>query len=226
MVVPAGDRPRTLHVVFGRGAVGRGGRCGRCRNDPGQARRQPVGAGHRSRRSLVAVALQRGLGRGFASAPVAAIGTAFAGRMRSSRSPDTCLGTLTISGVIGGAVIGIVIVLTVGWAGWVLLLATFYGGGHVAHRAAAQDAARDRRGRGGRRGAGNAMANTGVAAAAAVLAAVELRTDSRADRASSPRSPLAAATRWPARSARRGAGRRSLSDLPARAAGHIRAEFR
>ncbi len=83
------------------------------------------------------------------------------------------LGTLTISGVIGGAVIGIVIVLTVGWAGWVLLLATF-GMAVVTTRIGLRRKMRlgIAEGRGGRRGAGNAIANTGIAAAAAVLAAV------------------------------------------------------
>ena len=109
---------------------------------------------------------------GFASAPVAVIGAAFVVNAVVSVA-GYLLGTLTISGVIGGAVIGIVIVLTVGWAGWVLLLATF-GMAVVTTRIGLRRKMRlgIAEGRGGRRGAGNAFANTGVAAAAAVLAAV------------------------------------------------------
>ena len=109
---------------------------------------------------------------GFASAPVAAIGAAFLVNAVVSVA-GYLLGTLTISGVIGGAIIGIVIVLTVGWAGWVLLLATF-GMAVVTTRIGLRRKMRlgIAEGRGGRRGAGNALANTGVAAAAAVLATV------------------------------------------------------
>ena len=80
-----------------------------------------------------------------------------------------------------------------GWQGWVLLLATFL-------------ARRSRRGsglrrktllgiaeeRGGRRGAGNAIANTGVAAIAALLAALTYATRAGADRASPRHWPPAA----------------------------------
>ena len=81
--------------------------------------------------------------------------------------------TVTISGAICGALLGITIVLTAGWSGWVLLLATFalavltsrLGLRRKTQLGIAED-------RGGRRGAGNAFANTGVAAAAAVLGAL------------------------------------------------------
>jgi uncharacterized protein (TIGR00297 family) len=83
------------------------------------------------------------------------------------------LGTLTISGVVCGAVLGIVVFVTAGSAGWVLLLATF-GMAVVTTRMGLRRKMElgIAEGRGGRRGAGNAFANTGVAAAAAVLAAV------------------------------------------------------
>jgi uncharacterized protein (TIGR00297 family) len=81
--------------------------------------------------------------------------------------------TLTPAGAVCGAAIGIVIALAAGWGGWMLLSATF-----------AMAVLTSRLGlrrkvmlgiaevRGGRRGAGNAFANTGVAAAAALLSAV------------------------------------------------------
>jgi uncharacterized protein (TIGR00297 family) len=81
--------------------------------------------------------------------------------------------TVTAAGAVSGAVIGAVVVLGAGWTGWCLLLATF-----------ALAAATSRVGlrrkvllgiaeeRGGRRGPGNALANTGVAAVAAALAAI------------------------------------------------------
>jgi uncharacterized membrane protein len=59
-------------------------------------------------------------------------------------------GTVTVSGVIAGAVLGSIIFLFTGAAGWFLLLLCF----------------------GGRRGAGNAIANTGVAAVAGAMSAL------------------------------------------------------
>jgi uncharacterized protein (TIGR00297 family) len=78
--------------------------------------------------------------------------------------------TVTISGAVCGALLGITIVVSVGWGGWVLLLATF-GVAVITsrmgwHRKALLGIAEAR---GGRRGGGNAFANTGVAAAAAAL---------------------------------------------------------
>jgi uncharacterized protein (TIGR00297 family) len=78
--------------------------------------------------------------------------------------------TVTISGAICGALLGVTIVVSVGWGGWGLLLATF-GVAVVTsrmgwHRKALLGIAEER---GGRRGGGNAFANTGVAAAAAAL---------------------------------------------------------
>ena len=81
--------------------------------------------------------------------------------------------TVTISGTICGALLGITIVLTAGWSGWVLLLATFALAvltSRLGLRRKTQLGIAEARG--GRRGAGNAFANTGVAAAAAVLGAL------------------------------------------------------
>jgi uncharacterized protein (TIGR00297 family) len=80
--------------------------------------------------------------------------------------------TVTMPGAICGALLGTTILLTTGWGGWCLLLATFglavitsrLGLARKTQLGIAEE-------RGGRRGAGNAFANTGVAAAAAVLAA-------------------------------------------------------
>jgi uncharacterized protein (TIGR00297 family) len=81
-------------------------------------------------------------------------------------------GTVTRGGALCGAVIGILVVATAGWRGWSLLLATF------ALAAVASRLGLRRKTilgiaepRGGRRGVSNALANTGVAAAAALLSA-------------------------------------------------------
>lgn len=80
--------------------------------------------------------------------------------------------TVTVPGAITGAVIGTLVVAGFGWSGWVLLLATF---GIAAATTRTGHARKHRAGiaesRGGRRGPGNAIANTGVAAWAAVMAA-------------------------------------------------------
>ena len=87
-------------------------------------------------------------------------------------------GTVTTSGAIAGALLGIVIVLTAGWGGWALLLATFA----LAVLTSRLGLRRKTllgiaEARGGRRGVGNAVANTGVAAAAAVLATLSYASD-------------------------------------------------
>jgi uncharacterized protein (TIGR00297 family) len=79
--------------------------------------------------------------------------------------------TVSRSGAIVGALLGIAVTLSAGWRGWLLLLATF----GVAVMASRMGLRRKTllgiaEGRGGRRGAGNAVANTGVATAAALLA--------------------------------------------------------
>jgi uncharacterized protein (TIGR00297 family) len=79
--------------------------------------------------------------------------------------------TVSISGAIVGALIGIVIYTATGSRGWLLLLLTF-----VAASASSRLGLRRKtllgiaEERGGRRGAGNAIANTGVAAICAGLA--------------------------------------------------------
>ena len=90
------------------------------------------------------------------------VGVAFAGyRAR----------TVTITGAVVGALIGAVIYLSTGWQGWVLLLITFVAASVASRlgltRKVLLGIAEER---GGRRGAGNAIANTGVAAVAAAVA--------------------------------------------------------
>jgi len=80
--------------------------------------------------------------------------------------------TVSTPGAIAGAAIGILIVVAAGWPGWVLLMATFLVSSITSRvglrRKTLLGIAEER---GGRRGPGNALANTGVAAAAALLAA-------------------------------------------------------
>ena len=81
--------------------------------------------------------------------------------------------TVSRSGLIGGAVIGIVIFATGGVSAWALLFATFFLAAAASRigleRKALLGIAEER---GGRRGAGNAIANCGVAAIAAIAAVV------------------------------------------------------
>ncbi len=86
--------------------------------------------------------------------------------------------TVTVSGAICGLAIGTVILLTAGWGGWGLLLATF-AFAVVSSRLGLRKKSLlgIAEARGGRRGAGNALANTGVAAAAAVLAVLTFAHD-------------------------------------------------
>lgn len=81
--------------------------------------------------------------------------------------------TVTLAGMIAGAVLGTAIFLFTGPAGWALLLLCFA----VAVVTSRMGLARKRalgiaEERGGRRGAGNAIANTGVAAIAATMSAL------------------------------------------------------
>ena len=80
---------------------------------------------------------------------------------------------VSLSGAVCGTVIGILIFVSAGWRGWLLLLLAF------AAATATSRVGLQRKtilgiaeAREGRRGAGNAIANTGIAAAAAILAAV------------------------------------------------------
>lgn len=82
-------------------------------------------------------------------------------------------GTVTIAGGVAGLIIGAVIWWAAGWQGWLLLLAAFALAVATtklgARRKAVLGIAEER---GGRRGAGNAIANTGLAAWLAAIAAL------------------------------------------------------
>jgi len=79
--------------------------------------------------------------------------------------------TVSAAGAITGALIGLTIFVSLGWPGWVLLLVTFISASVASRlglkRKVLLGIAEER---GGRRGPGNAIANTGVAAIAAVVA--------------------------------------------------------
>lgn len=81
-------------------------------------------------------------------------------------------GTVTAAGAICGAAIGTTIAATAGWPGWGVLVATFLAAAISSrlgvHRKTLLGIAEER---GGRRGAGNAIANTGFAAGAALVSA-------------------------------------------------------
>jgi uncharacterized protein (TIGR00297 family) len=83
------------------------------------------------------------------------------------------LRAVSLSGAICGAVIGTVILLTTGWGGWALLLLTFAGAVISSRlglrRKTLLGIAEARE---GRRGVGNAIANTSVAMVAGILAAL------------------------------------------------------
>ena len=79
--------------------------------------------------------------------------------------------TVSLSGAIAGAGIGLTIYAALGWRGWLLLLVTFIAASVASRmglkRKTLLGIAEER---GGRRGPGNAIANTGVAAVAALIA--------------------------------------------------------
>jgi uncharacterized protein (TIGR00297 family) len=79
--------------------------------------------------------------------------------------------TVSLAGAVTGGFIGLLIFVTLGWQGWALLLVTFVAAS-IASRMGLQRKMLlgIAESRGGRRGPGNAIANTGVAAVAAVLA--------------------------------------------------------
>ena len=87
-------------------------------------------------------------------------------------------GTVTASGALTGAIIGTAIGVTAGWSGWALLMATFIAASITSRlgirRKTLLGIAEEH---GGRRGPGNAIANTGVALIAALLSAVTLQSD-------------------------------------------------
>ena len=80
--------------------------------------------------------------------------------------------TVTPAGAVSGAMLGTAVMLAAGWGGWVLLFAAFASAVITSRlglrRKTLLGIAEPQ---GGRRGAGNAIANTGVATAAAILAA-------------------------------------------------------
>lgn len=80
-------------------------------------------------------------------------------------------GTVGVSGMITGWAIGVVVYAAAGWQGWALLFATFLAAAISSRlglkRKSVLGIAQERE---GRRGAGNAFANTGLAAVAAALA--------------------------------------------------------
>jgi uncharacterized protein (TIGR00297 family) len=86
--------------------------------------------------------------------------------------------TVRFSGALTGAVIGILIYAGLGWRGWTLLLITFIAASGASRmgltRKRLLGVAEEKE---GRRGAGNAMANTGVAAIAAVIALMSTHSD-------------------------------------------------
>ena len=83
--------------------------------------------------------------------------------------------TVTLSGAIVGAAIGTSIFGAIGWQGWVLLFATFLAASASSRTGLARkEALGIAEAREGRRGAGNAIANTGVAAIAAILAGIDV----------------------------------------------------
>lgn len=86
--------------------------------------------------------------------------------------------TVSRSGAIAGAIIGAIVFAAAGWRGWVLLLLTFAAATAASHlglkRKTLLGIAEPRE---GRRGAGNALANTGAAACAALLSALTYAHD-------------------------------------------------
>src|SRR5262249_32374896 len=83
--------------------------------------------------------------------------------------------SVSISGALCGAVIGVAIFVSLGWQGWMLLFVTFLAATTATRAGRARKIALGiAEAREGRRGAGNAIANTGVAAIAAVLAGLDV----------------------------------------------------
>ena len=86
--------------------------------------------------------------------------------------------TVSRAGAVTGAVIGVTIFTGAGWPGWVLLLVTFMAASAASRlglqRKMLLGIAEEH---GGRRGAGNAIANTGVAALAAIVALIGAPAD-------------------------------------------------
>ena len=87
-------------------------------------------------------------------------------------------GTVTIGGAAAGFGIGVAVFVGMGWSGWIMLFATFLAAAittRVGQRKKTTLGIAE--GRGGRRGAGNAIANTGLAAFAALISVGVFRAD-------------------------------------------------
>ena len=87
-------------------------------------------------------------------------------------------GTVTIAGAAAGFLIGVAVFAGTAWPGWIMLFATFLAAAvttRVGHRKKTTLGIAEERG--GRRGAGNAIANTGLAAFAALIAIGIVRAD-------------------------------------------------
>jgi uncharacterized protein (TIGR00297 family) len=86
--------------------------------------------------------------------------------------------TVSASGAVAGAFIGTGVFAAAGWQAWTLLLTCFLCAAATSrmglHRKTLLGIAEER---GGRRGAGNAVANTGIAAIAALLASLSYARD-------------------------------------------------
>lgn len=86
--------------------------------------------------------------------------------------------TVSLSGALCGAGIGTTIFIATGWQGWLLLMLTFLLASITSHmgleRKTLLGIAEER---GGRRGAANAVANTGVATVAAIMAVLTYARD-------------------------------------------------
>jgi len=86
--------------------------------------------------------------------------------------------TVTMSGAITGLAIGVAIFVGAGWSGWAVLIASFVAAVAATQAGHARKAVLGiAEARGGRRGPGNAVANTGVAAWAALLSIGASRPD-------------------------------------------------
>lgn len=80
--------------------------------------------------------------------------------------------TVTVAGAVTGMIIGALMIVGAGVAGWVVLIVTFVAASFTTRLGHARKAkAGIAEERGGRRGPGNAIGNTGVAAWAALVAA-------------------------------------------------------
>jgi uncharacterized protein (TIGR00297 family) len=81
--------------------------------------------------------------------------------------------TVNLSGAIAGTIIGVLIAVTSGASGWALLMATFLAASMTSRLGLRRKTLLGiNEERGGRRGVGNAIANTGVALVASMLSVV------------------------------------------------------